>query len=159
MTCISVLAASLILATASAGANRQTLRDYVIEADAIRQSLTGQSGNPARGAMLIGQRQKSLCILCHSGPFPDPHLQGTIAPDLTGVGNRLSAGQLRLRIVDMKRLNPRSIMPSYYTVSENSAARVAPEWRGKPLLTAQDIEDLVAYLETLKSERKPDGAR
>ena len=96
------------------------------------------------------QRQKSLCVLCHSGPFPDTHLQGTIAPDLTGVGSRWSAGQLRLRIVDKKRLNPQSIMPSYYSVPSESAARVAANWRGKTILDAEEIEDLVAYLQTLK---------
>lgn len=97
------------------------------------------------------QRQKSLCVLCHLGPFPDPHLQGTIAPDLTGVGARLSAAQLRLRIVDMKRLNPESIMPTYYAAAtDNPEARVGAQWRGKPILDAAEIEDLVAYLQTLK---------
>ena len=96
------------------------------------------------------QRQKSLCVLCHAGPFPDAHLQGTIAPDLTGVGSRLSAAQLRLRIVDMKRLNPQSIMPTYYAVVTESGARIADSWRGKPVLTAEEIEDLVTYLQTLK---------
>jgi len=145
---VDMLTLSLILTTVAGGATAQNLRNYVIEDDAISQSLTGESGDPAKGAMLIGRRQKSLCLLCHSGPFPDPHLHGTIAPDLTGVGSRLSAGQIRLRIVDMKRLNPQSIMPSYYVIIEG--ARVAAEWRGKPVLKADEIEDLVAYLETLK---------
>src|SRR5687767_8599849 len=97
------------------------------------------------------QRQKSLCVLCHAGPFPDSHLQGTLAPDLTGVGSRMSAAQLRLRIVDMKRLNPQSIMPTYYAVAANNAdLRVAADWRDKPILEAKEIEDLVAYLQTLK---------
>jgi len=96
------------------------------------------------------QRQKSLCVLCHAGPFPDPHLQGTLAPDLRGVGSRLSAGQLRLRIVDMKRLNPQTIMPSYHLVVADDRARVAAQWRDKPILSAAEIEDLVAYLQTLK---------
>ena len=97
------------------------------------------------------QRQRSLCVLCHSGPFPDSHLHGTIAPDLTGVGSRLSAGQLRLRIVDMKRLSPDTIMPTYYAAVANSVdARVAADWRDKPILDANEIEDLVAYLRTLK---------
>jgi sulfur-oxidizing protein SoxX len=77
-------------------------------------------------------------------------LQGTIAPDLTAVGSRLSAAQLRLRIVDMKRLNPQSIMPTYYGVVGATGARVAANWRGKPILAAEEIEDLVAYLRTLK---------
>jgi sulfur-oxidizing protein SoxX len=124
---------------------------YHVEGDAIPESLTGQPGDAARGAELIRQRHKSLCVLCHSGPFPDPHLQGTLAPDLTGVGRRLSAGQLRLRIVDMKRLNPDSIMPTYYSImGDGSTTRVAKEWRGKPILSAGEIEDLVAYLQTLR---------
>ena len=127
------------------------LRSYTVEADAIAVSLTGQAGDAARGAVLIQQRQKSLCVLCHSGPFPDPHLQGTLAPDLTGIGDRLSAGQLRLRVVDMKRLNPDSIMPTYYAAITNSKdTRVVASWRDKPILTAAEIEDLVAYLQTLR---------
>jgi L-cysteine S-thiosulfotransferase len=126
-----------------------TLRSYDVVDDAIAESLTGRAGDATRGALLLQQRQKSLCVLCHSGPFPDVHLQGTIAPDLTGVGSRLSAAQLRLRVVDMKRLNPQSMMPTYYAVLEDGA-RVAANWRGKPVLTAEEIEDLVAYLQTLK---------
>lgn len=127
------------------------LRSYTVEGDAIPTSLTGQAGDAARGSVLIQQRHKSLCVLCHSGPFPDPHLQGTIAPSLAGVGARLTAGQLRLRIVDMKRLNPESIMPIYYsTIPDSGGTRVAAGWRDKPILTAEEIEDLVAYLQTLR---------
>ncbi|HEY0686354.1 MAG TPA: sulfur oxidation c-type cytochrome SoxX [Steroidobacter sp.] len=124
---------------------------FKVEGDAIPSPLGGFAGDAERGALLMQQRQKSLCVLCHAGPFPDPHLQGTLAPDLTGVGARLSAGQLRLRVVDMKRLNPESIMPTYHGgVANADSARVAPEWRDKPVLTAQEIEDLVAYLQTLR---------
>ena len=98
-------------------------RSYVVKGDTIATSLTGRSGDASKGAQLIQQRQKSLCVLCHAGPFPDLHLQGTIAPDLTGVGARLSAAQLRLRIVDMKRLNPQSIMPAYYAAAFDGGAR------------------------------------
>ena len=73
---------------------------------------------------------------------------GDIAPPLSGVGARLSEGQLRLRIVDSSRLNPETVMPSYYKV--DGLVRVASAWRGKPVLTAQQIEDVVAYLKTLK---------
>jgi sulfur-oxidizing protein SoxX len=143
------LCASASVASADPQAAR--LRSYTVEGDAITASLTGQAGDAARGAVLIQQRQKSLCVLCHSGPFPDPHLQGTIAPDLTGIGDRLSAGQLRLRIVEMKRLNPDSIMPTYYAAITNSKdTRVVASWRDKPILTAEEIEDLVAYLQTLR---------
>lgn len=126
-------------------------RSYVVEGDGIAASLTGRAGDASRGAQLIQQRQKSLCVLCHGGPFPDPHLQGTIAPELTGVGARLSAAQLRLRIVDMKRLNPQSIMPTYYApVADSAEVRVGAQWRGKSILDAAEIEDLVAYLQTLR---------
>jgi sulfur-oxidizing protein SoxX len=140
-----------LTSVASATSPLDRVQPYAVTGDAIEKPLTGQVGNSARGAALIQQRHKSLCVLCHSGPFPDAHLQGTLAPDLTGVGERLSAGQLRLRIVDMKRLNPDSIMPTYYGVVANSKqSRVAAGWRDKPVLTAEEIEDLVAYLQTLR---------
>jgi sulfur-oxidizing protein SoxX len=144
------LAVGALACITAAHAQTSELRPYGVVDDAIPASLTGQAGDARRGALLLQQRQKSLCVLCHSGPFPDAHLQGTLAPDLTGVGSRLSAGQLRLRIVDMKRLNPQSIMPTYYAVAVESGARVAANWRGKPMLDAGAIEDLVTYLQTLK---------
>ena len=90
----------------------------------------------------------STCILCHSGPFPEEKFQGDLAPNLAGSGSRWSMGQLRLRLVDASRLNPTTIMPSYYRV--DGLTRVAPAWRGKPILTAEQIEDIVAYLATLR---------
>ena len=137
-------------AHAQSSGRTSELRPYRVSDDAIAISLTGQPGDATRGALLLQQRQKTLCVLCHSGPFPDAHLQGTLAPDLTGVGSRLTPAQLRLRVVDMKRLNPQSIMPSYYAIVKASGARVAANWRGKPILDAGEIEDLVAYLQTLK---------
>jgi L-cysteine S-thiosulfotransferase len=124
------------------------LRSYVVRGDSIDLSLTGRPGDPTHGAQLVADRQRGLCLLCHTGPFPDAQAQGTLAPDLGGVGARLSEGQLRLRIVDMKRLSPDTIMPTYYRV--DGLERVAPRWRGKPVLTAEEIEDVVAYLATLK---------
>lgn len=141
----------LLASAAAAHADTSAVPAYVVEGDTIAASLSGQPGDAANGALLMQQRQKSLCVLCHPGPFLDPHLQGTLAPDLTGVGARLSAAQLRLRIVDMKRLVPHSIMPSYYAVIADSVdTRVSRTWRGKPLLDAAQIEDLVAYLQTLR---------
>lgn len=119
--------------------------------DAIDGPLSGRPGDPARGERLVADRPKSLCTLCHSGPFPAPHLHGSIAPDLTGVGGRLTEGQIRLRVADMKRLNPASIMPAYgRPADDDPQRRVAAAWRGRPLLEAGDIEDIVAYLVTLK---------
>jgi sulfur-oxidizing protein SoxX len=90
----------------------------------------------------------STCILCHSGPFPEERFQGDLAPNLAGSGSRWSQGQLRLRLVSASRLNPATIMPSYYRV--DGLDRVAPAWRGKPILSAEQIEDIVAYLATLR---------
>jgi sulfur-oxidizing protein SoxX len=123
---------------------------YVVTGDAILQPLSGARGDPARGAALLTDRHRSLCTLCHSGPFPDPHLHGTLAPDLAGVGARFSEGQIRLRVVDMKRLMPNTIMPSYYRIAGEEGRRIAAGWRGKPILSSADIEDIVAYLVTLK---------
>ena len=116
--------------------------------DAILESLTGAKGDPARGRAIVGNRQVGLCLLCHSGPFPEERFQGELAPDLKGAGARWSEGQLRLRIVDSSRINPTSIMPAYHRT--DGLTRVAPAFRGKPILTAEQIEDVVAYLTTLK---------
>jgi L-cysteine S-thiosulfotransferase len=128
-------------------ASAQELRPYVISGDSIPQSLTGAPGDAARGRALVLERT-STCILCHSGPFPEEKFQGDLAPGLAGAGNRSSAGQLRLRLVAASRLNPATIMPSYYRV--DGLDRVGPAWRGKPILSAEQIEDIVAYLATLR---------
>jgi L-cysteine S-thiosulfotransferase len=116
--------------------------------DVMPQSLTGAKGDAVRGRAVVANRQVGLCLLCHSGPFPDERFQGNLAPDLKGVGARLSEGQLRLRIVDSSRINPASIMPAYHRTE--GLVRVGPAWRGKPILTAEQIEDVVAFLMTLR---------
>ena len=116
--------------------------------DTIPRSLTGAKGDPARGRAIVANRQVGLCLLCHSGPFPDERFQGNLAPDLRGAGARWSEGQLRLRIVDSSRINPASIMPAYHRTE--GLVRVGPAWRGKSILTAEQIEDVVAFLMTLR---------
>lgn len=116
--------------------------------DGIPASLTGQAGDPARGRAIVANRQLGLCLLCHSGPFPEERFQGDLAPSLEGAGRRLSEARLRLRLVDSRKVNPDTIMPSYYRTE--GLERVAPAFRGKPLLSAEQIEDVVAYLGTLK---------
>ena len=146
-----MLVAALALAAADTPAGAQQpapLRPYAISGDAIATSLTGSPGDPARGRAIVINRQVGLCLLCHAGPFPEERLQGTLAPDLKGSGSRWNEGQLRLRIVDAARLNPETIMPPYYRV--DGLARVTPNLRGKPILTAEQIEDVVAFLVTLK---------
>ena len=129
------------------------LRPYAVVGDAIPASLTGAKGDVERGRSIVVNRQVGLCLLCHSGPFPEAKFQGTLAPDLKGTGTRWSEGQLRLRIVDASRLNPETIMPPYYRIEGHT--RVAPAFQGKTVLTAEQIEDVVAYLATLRDEQKP----
>jgi sulfur-oxidizing protein SoxX len=116
----------------------------------IEKSLTGTKGDAARGRAIVADRHVGLCLLCHSAPIPEEPFQGELAPDLKGVGARLSEGQLRLRIVDSSRVNPATIMPSYYRTE--GFARVAPAFRGKTVLSEQQIEDVVAYLMTLREQ-------
>ena len=116
--------------------------------DAIPESLTGAQGDPARGRAIVANRQVGLCLLCHSGPFPEERFQGNLAPDLRGAGKRWSEAELRLRIVDSGRINPATIMPAYHRTE--GLVRVAPAWRGKTVLSAEQIEDVVAFLMTLK---------
>ena len=137
------LAAMLCADTAQA-----QLRPFAIVDDAIPQSLTGAPGDPVRGRAIVASRQVGLCLLCHSGPFPEERFQGDLAPSLAGAGSRSTEGQLRLRIVDASRLNSATVMPPYYRT--DGLARVAANFRGKPVLTAEQIEDVVAYLTTLR---------
>jgi L-cysteine S-thiosulfotransferase len=140
--------AIVLTALADLAGAETALRPYAVVGDAIPASLTGAKGDPERGRAIVVNRQVGLCLLCHSGPFPDERFQGTLAPNLKGAGSRSSEGQLRLRIVDSSRLNPDTIMPSYYRV--DGLTRVAPAFRGKPVLTAEQIEDVVAYLATMR---------
>lgn len=93
-------------------------------------------------------RELGNCLLCHRMPIPEERFQGNIGPDLSGVGGRLSGGQIRLRIVDSSRLNPTSIMPPYYRVE--GLQRVLTAYRDKPVLTAEQVEDAVAFLSALR---------
>jgi len=143
ITGLWLAAASMLPCAAGA----QALRSYVVTADAIPASLTGIPGDAGRGRTLVLDRA-STCILCHSGPFPEARFQGDLAPSLAGAGRRWTEGQLRLRLVDASSLNPATIMPSFYRLDQLD--RVAPAWRGKPILSAEQIEDIVAYLATLR---------
>ena len=121
---------------------------YTVVGDAVPTPLTDVPGNPANGRAIIANRQVGLCLLCHTGPFPEERFQGNLAPNMSGAGSRWSEGQLRLRLVDASRLNAASIMPAYYRTA--GLNRVASAVQGKPLLAAQQIEDVVAFLLTLK---------
>lgn len=138
----------LVMLTAAPAAAEGAARPYQVVDDAIPASLTGAPGDPGRGRAIVADQRRGLCLLCHVGPIPEQRFQGNLAPDLAGAGARWTEGQLRLRMVDARRLNPDSLMPSYYRTE--GLARVAPALRGKPLLAAEEIEDIVAFLVTLR---------
>lgn len=117
--------------------------------DSSDQPLEGVAGDAARGRAIVANRQLGLCLLCHTGPIPEERFQGNLAPDLAGAGDRWNAGQLRLRLVDASRFNPSTIMPAYYKTE--GLTRVPAALKGKTILTAQQVEDVVAYLQTLRA--------
>ncbi|HEY5794897.1 MAG TPA: sulfur oxidation c-type cytochrome SoxX [Bosea sp. (in: a-proteobacteria)] len=125
------------------------LEPYAVVGDAIPRLLGGFAGNPARGEALVRDRERGNCLICHQGADPSEPFQGTIGPPLAGVGTRLDAGQIRLRLVDASRLNPDTVMPPYFRTED--LHDVAPAYRGKPALSAQEIEDVVSYLASLRT--------
>jgi L-cysteine S-thiosulfotransferase len=144
---VGAAAVLLVWAEFAQAADDEALQSYRVVGDAIPESLTGASGDPVAGRAIVVNRRLGACLLCHTGPFAEERFQGTLAPDLSGAGSRWSTGQLRLRLVDATRLNPDTIMPPYYRV--DGLARVGRAWLGKPILTAQQLEDVVAFLTTL----------
>lgn len=138
---------AVALALAAPAAVAQQIAPQVV-GDAIPASLTGQPGDAARGRAIVANRSIGLCLLCHSGPIAEERFQGDLSPSLAGAGSRWSEGQLRLRIVDGARLNADTIMPAYYRTS--GLQRVVRSFEGKTILSAAQVEDVVAYLATLK---------
>jgi sulfur-oxidizing protein SoxX len=122
--------------------------DYRIVNGAIPQPLTDQPGDPERGRRIVLDREAGDCVVCHAMPLPQRQFHGTIGPPLDGVGSRYTAGQLRLRMVDPKALNPQTVMPAYYKVE--GLHRVLERYRDRPILTGQQVEDVIAYLLTLQ---------
>jgi sulfur-oxidizing protein SoxX len=107
------------------------------------------AGEPGRGRAIVTNREVGLCVLCHSGPWPEVTFQGSIGPNLAGIGKRLSEDEIRSRVAHARALNPDSVMPNYD--GSGARQRVAAAFQGKPILTAQQIDDVVAYLATLRT--------
>lgn len=135
----------LALASAPAGA----LETYKVVGDAIPAPLSDRIGDPVRGRALVLDRTQGNCLICHHVPEPNEPFQGTIGPDLAGIATRLDVGQLRLRLIDASLLNPRTVMPPYFRTQ--GLRDVAPAFRDRPALTAQEIEDVVTYLASLRT--------
>jgi L-cysteine S-thiosulfotransferase len=145
---LAVTLAFAVIGNAAQGSNG--LENYRIVNGAIPQPLTDQPGDAERGRRIVLDREGGDCIICHAMPLPQRQFHGTIGPPLDGVGGRYSAGELRLRLVDPKVFNPDTVMPAYYRIE--GLHRVHERYRGKAVLTAQQVEDVVAYLLTLQSE-------
>jgi sulfur-oxidizing protein SoxX len=146
---VNVVVAGVALVAGTGALAQQQLRPFTVIGGAIPASLTGVAGDPVRGRAVVLDRRLGACLLCHTGPFPEEKFQGMLAPDLSGAAMRYSEGELRLRLVDPTRLNPDTIMPAYYRIE--GLTRVGAAWRGKPILTAEQIEDTVAFLLTFRN--------
>lgn len=131
-----------------AGAAAAQTVPFVVQGDAIEAPLAGLVGDAARGGMVVRNRETANCLICHAIPDARERFMGDVGPSLEGVGSRLSQGQIRLRVVDPTLLNEASVMPAYHRVE--GFTRVDPRFRGRPVLTAQEVEDVVAYLATLR---------
>lgn len=136
------LAILCVLASTAQGQVRDSVDGGIIA------PLTDTPGDAVRGRAIVVDRRKGLCLLCHSGPFPEERFQGDVAPSLAGAGGRNSVAQLRARIVDSRRVAPGSVMPAYHAT--DGLVRVTAQFAGKPIFTAAEVEDVVAFLATLK---------
>ena len=143
-----LLAAVLVaVALSSIAHSDNQLVPYRLVDGTIPEPLTDQPGDPARGRRIVLERDGGDCTICHAMPLPQREFHGTVGPPLDGIGSRATAGVLRLRLVDSKAFNPETIMPAYYKVE--GLHRVLDRYGAKPILTAQQIEDVIAYLLTL----------
>ena len=148
---IAALAGSaLAIGISAAETGPPKLAEFRVIADGIPEALGGITGDAERGRKLILGRESANCVLCHALPDPGVRFSGDLGPPLGGVARTFSVAQLRLRVVDSMRVNPTTVMPSYYRIE--GLDRVAGAYRGKPILAAEQVEDIVAYLATLKNE-------
>jgi len=130
--------------------NLSSVQAQTVVGDSIYESLSSMPGDASKGRAIVASRQTGLCLLCHSGPFPEERFQGNLAPELTVSSAQLSAPQLRARIVDASRFNPNTIMPAYYKTENLN--RVAPKFTGQTILNGQEIEDVIAFLVSLNTQ-------
>jgi len=144
----ATLAGAAVALCGSAWAAPVQAEAYQVVGDAIPSPLGGLVGDASRGRALLTDRRAGLCLLCHSGPFPEERFQGDLSTDLSGAGARWSPGQLRLRLANARRLNPDTVMPAYHRTG--GLQQVASAWQGRPIFSAQQVEDVVSFLETLK---------
>ena len=140
--------AALMLGAAATPAICAPLAAFEIVDGGISVALTAVPGDAAKGRLIVGNRQMGMCLLCHQAPMAEDRFQGDISTNLAGVGARWTVPQLRLRIVNSRQINPQTVMPAYHRT--DGLQRVPASARGKPILDAQQVEDVVAWLASLK---------
>ncbi len=150
------LAAVVALTTAATAETVAPANVKYDEYGAVAASLTGVAGDAANGAVVMRTKSKGNCIACHAvSALNDAPFHGEVGPELDGVGDRWSPAELRGILANAKVTFDGTIMPSYYKVDGfirpgNAYTGKAAEGALSPLLAAQDIEDVVAFLSTLK---------
>ncbi len=149
-TALSAIALLAMTAMAGSAAAVGLMSYEIVDDNSIPKSLTGAPGDPVKGREVAIDRKLGNCLACHQMPIPEQPFHGETAPDLAGVADRYSEGELRLRVVNPKVINPATMMPAFYRTE--GLNRVMKKFQGKPMLTAEQVEDIVAYLMTLKDE-------
>jgi L-cysteine S-thiosulfotransferase len=145
---IALIVTAIACANSEAYAAEAALMPFQIAGDAVPETLGGVRGDVRRGEDIVRDRRTGNCLICHQLPLKDEPFQGEIGPALTGIGSRLSEGQIRLRLIDESLINPQTLMPPYYRAANLN--NVDPEYAGRSGLTAQQIEDVTAYLSSQK---------
>ncbi len=145
---LTAMTVSLGLLLGTGAQAEELVKFEIVGGERIDKSLTGQPGDPANGRKLAIDRKLGNCLACHVLPIPEQPFHGGVGPDLNGVAGNLSEGELRLRVVNSKVVNPDTIMPAFYR--NDGFERVLKNFQGKSMLSAQQVEDIVAYLMTLK---------
>lgn len=145
---VMAVGVSLSFAVATSAVAAEKLKYTIKGGDSISKSLTGKSGDAKNGRKLAINRKKGNCLACHEMPIPEQAFHGKVGPSLMGIAGRMSEGEMRLRLVDPKVVNPDTIMPAFY--KNAGFTRVMKKFKGKTMLSAMQIEDIIAYLKTMK---------
>lgn len=143
---MSAVCGLTLAGTIAGGAQAAEMAQYSVVDETIPASLTGKAGDVANGKKVVINRKKGNCLACHVMPIPEQQFHGKTGPDLAGVADRMDEATLRMRVVDPKVINHGTMMPSFYKTGQH---RVLKKFEGKTILSAQEVEDVVAYLLTL----------
>ncbi|MEL7115903.1 MAG: sulfur oxidation c-type cytochrome SoxX [Pseudomonadota bacterium] len=145
-------AAALMLSVHAVGAAETAPSDVEFnEYGGVSASLTGTPGDPANGAKVFANRKQGNCLACHeNSDMADALFHGEVGPTLDGVGSRWEEADLRGILTNSKMMFEGTIMPAFYI--DAGYTRASEKFEGKPILTAQQVEDVLAYLKTLTDE-------